>query len=155
MSPDPMPSVLYVDDEQNNLSAFVASFRNHFRVFTALNIGDAQAILAKHEIHILLTDQRMPGGPGTTLLEYAITHYPNQVRILVSGYTDYPALLSAVQKGHIIDVAEKPWQTDDLKKRIDYAFSVYVGNLEAERKRLDAEKTGRLMDDDLNRLLEG
>ena len=148
-----LPAVLYVDDEQNNLSAFAASFRKHYRVFTALNIAEAQSILGENEIHVLLTDQRMPGGPGTTLLEFAVTHYPRQARILVSAFMDYTALVIAVQKGHIIDFVQKPWDTEDLKKRIDYAYMVYLGNLEAERKRIDAENTGRKLDDDLNKLL--
>lgn len=54
-------NVLYVDDEENNLIAFKASFRRYFNVFTALSADEAKVLLNRHEISILITDQRMPG----------------------------------------------------------------------------------------------
>jgi response regulator RpfG family c-di-GMP phosphodiesterase len=153
MSRPAIPSVLYVDDEESNLTAFKASFRKYYQIYTAVNVMEAKTILAETEINILITDQRMPGGEGTLLLEFAVTHYPKQARILISAYTDYMALLSAVQKGHITDFVEKPWDTDDLKKRIDYAYTVYTDNLEEERARIEAAKTNKSIDDDLKKLL--
>ena len=147
------PSLLYVDDEQSSLTAFKASFRKYYQVFTANNLAEAQKVLAENTINILLTDQRMPGTFGTTLLEYAVANYPRQVRILISAFTDYAVLLNAVQKGHIVDFVEKPWDTDDLKKRIDYAYTVYFGNMEAEFVKDEAEKAKKIIDKNLKDLL--
>ena len=62
-------NVLYVDDEVNNLEAFRATFRRDFNVFTAISAKEAEAILdANNDIHILITDQRMPEKLGTELL---------------------------------------------------------------------------------------
>ena len=61
-------NVLYVDDEQNNLISFTAGFRKQFNVFTALSAKEAESILAKENIHVLITDQRMPEKTGTELL---------------------------------------------------------------------------------------
>lgn len=51
-----MINVLYVDDEKNNLISFKASFRKHFNIFTALSAKEAENILAKENIHVLITD---------------------------------------------------------------------------------------------------
>ncbi len=96
MSTPSIPIVLYVDDEQSNLSAFEASFRKYYKIYTASSVIEAQKILSEIEIHILLTDQRMPGQVGTTLLEYSVANYPRQVRILISAFADNTVLASAV-----------------------------------------------------------
>ena len=68
MSQEEEICVLYVDDEENNLFAFKAAFRRYFTVYTAVSANEAKVILTKHEIHVLITDQRMPGTLGTELL---------------------------------------------------------------------------------------
>lgn len=117
--------VLYVDDEVNNLNSFKATFRRHFSVFTANSASEAEDILKDEEIHILITDQRMPETLGTELLAKAFTNYPDKIRILLTGYTDIEALKDAVNKGHIFRYIEKPWNADDLKKTIEDSYKVY------------------------------
>ncbi|MEO8760124.1 MAG: response regulator, partial [Bacteroidia bacterium] len=72
-------NVLYVDDEENNLAAFKASFRRHFNVFTAISADEGKIILNKNDIQVLITDQRMPGTLGTELLAQAVKEYPDQI----------------------------------------------------------------------------
>jgi response regulator RpfG family c-di-GMP phosphodiesterase len=118
-------NVLYVDDEEQNLVSFKASFRRYFSIFTANSANEAQEILKHNEIHVLITDQRMPETSGTELLAKAVLDYPDQIRILLTGYTDIEALKDAVNKGHIFRYLEKPWNDDELKKTIDESFQVY------------------------------
>ena len=48
-------TVLYVDDEENNLNSFRAAFRREFRIFTAKNAVDALKLLKKHpEIKVII-----------------------------------------------------------------------------------------------------
>src|ERR1043165_10126711 len=91
--------VLYVDDEQANLDTFRASFRRTFEVFTAISAEEATKILNENTIHVLLSDQKMPGVQGTQLLEKAVKLYPNQARILITAHANIDALMVAVQKG--------------------------------------------------------
>ena len=51
-------SILYVDDEENNLVSFKATFRIKYKVYTAISGAEALDILAKNLIHIIITDQR-------------------------------------------------------------------------------------------------
>lgn len=115
-------NVLYVDDEENNLISFKASFRKDFNVFTAISAKDAAPILFRENIHVLITDQRMPETTGTELLADAVDKYPYQTRILLTGFTDIDALADAVNRGHIFKYLTKPWDFDELKKAIEDGY---------------------------------
>ena len=127
--------VLYVDDEEQNLVSFKASFRRYFEIFTANSANEAQKILKENTIHVLITDQRMPETLGTELLAKAVLDYPDQTRILLTGYTDIEALKDAVNRGHIFRYLEKPWNDDELKKTIEDSFHVY--NIKKEQEELN------------------
>ena len=125
-------SVLYVDDEENNLISFKASFRRYFSIFTANSAKKAQEILSKHSIHVLITDQRMPETLGTELLARAAKDYPDQTRVLLTAFADIEALKDAINRGHIFRYLEKPWNDDELKKTIEDSFHVYIIRKEQE-----------------------
>lgn len=135
MKSDSPINVLYVDDEENNLISFKAAFRRYFSVFSALSVQEAIEILNKNEIHVLITDQRMPGTLGTELLAQSAKDYPDQIRILLTGFSDIEALKDAVNRGHIFRYLEKPWNDDDLKKTIEESFHVY--NIKKEQQELN------------------
>lgn len=118
-------NVLYVDDEENNLVAFKASFRRHFNIFTAISADEAKVILSQNAIHVLITDQRMPGTLGTELLAQAVKDYPDQIRILLTGFSDIEAIKDAINKGQIYHYLQKPWNDADLKETIENAYKIY------------------------------
>ena len=125
METGPEINVLYVDDEENNLVAFKATFRRNFKVFTALSAVDAKNILAENEIHVLITDQRMPVTTGSELLAQAVLDYPDQIRILLTGYSDIDALKDAINLGQIYCYLQKPWNEDELRDTINKAYAIY------------------------------
>jgi response regulator RpfG family c-di-GMP phosphodiesterase len=125
-------NVLYVDDEENNLVAFKASFRRYFNIFTAISVDDGQKIMIENEIHILITDQRMPGKLGTDLLAQAVIDFPDQIRILLTGYSDIEALQDAVNRGQIYHYLHKPWNDENLRATIEKAYLIYSLKKEKE-----------------------
>lgn len=127
-------NVLYVDDEQSNLTAFKASFRRSYNVFVAESAEAGKKILAENEIEIILTDQRMPGMTGVEFLQSIIELYPESIRILVTGYADINAIKDAINKGQVYKYVEKPWDVDFMKMIIDKAYEVY--SLRKENKEL-------------------
>lgn len=137
MEEDQKISVLYVDDEENNLVAFKASFRRVFSVFTALSVKEAKEILAQQKIHVLITDQRMPLELGTELLAYAVNDYPDQIRILLTGFSDIDALTDAINRGQIFRYLKKPWNENELRETIESAYKVY--ELRIKQKVLTAQ----------------
>ena len=42
---NPTVRVLYIDDEENNLQAFKASFRRQYEIYTAISAADGLKIL--------------------------------------------------------------------------------------------------------------
>jgi response regulator RpfG family c-di-GMP phosphodiesterase len=130
-------NVLYVDDEENNLLAFKASFRRHFTVFTAISADEGSKILQSEEIHVLITDQRMPGTLGTELLAQAVKDYPDQIRILLTGFSDIEAIKDAINRGQIYHYLQKPWNDDELKSTIENAYKIY--HLKKKQKELSEQ----------------
>ena len=119
-------NVLYVDDEIHNLTSFTANFRKGFNILTALSAEIARGILTSTDIHVLITDQRMPGTTGTVLLSEAVKSYPNVSRILLTGYADEEALKEAINIGHIYQYVNKPYDRDNLKECIISAHNICI-----------------------------
>ncbi|MFB2119317.1 response regulator [Parapedobacter sp. 2B3] len=124
-------SVLYVDDEENNLISFKATFRLKYRVYTALSGIEAIRIVEQHPIDIIITDQRMPQMTGVEFLEEVIKVNPEPMRILLTGYADMSAVVDAVNKGKIFHYLSKPWSEEELDDTIQRAYEIL-----SERKRI-------------------
>lgn len=119
-------SILFVDDEENNLKSFKANFRRDFKIHTALSGAEGLKIFEQNpDIHILLTDQRMPEMTGIEFLVEAQKINPEPIRILITGYTDINAVIDAINKGQVYRYLTKPWEYEDLKATIRNAFEVY------------------------------
>lgn len=121
----PRISVLYIDDEENNLTSFKATFRRDFDVFVTTRAAEAAEILAANEIHIILADQKMPELSGAEFLELVKTEYPDPIRMLLTGYADIQAVIDAINKGQIYRYITKPWNEQELRLILENAFDYY------------------------------
>jgi len=124
--------VLYVDDEENNLISFKATFRIKYQVFTAISAAEAVKILDSNDIQIIITDQRMPEITGVEFLESILEKHPEPMRILLTGYADMNAKIDAVNKGKIFHYLSKPWNEEELDMTIQRAFAVYKEHKEEQ-----------------------
>lgn len=110
--------ILYVDDEANLLSSFRSLLRKE-NVETYL-LQDSTKILDMLEqngpFSVILSDQRMPGLTGAQLLGKVARIHPDTIRILVTGYSDYDEMISAINTGGINHYITKPWQDEEMKK---------------------------------------
>jgi response regulator RpfG family c-di-GMP phosphodiesterase len=122
--------ILYVDDEENNLVSFKATFRLKYNVMIASSADAAIKILESKPVEIIITDQRMPQMTGIEFLEKIIDKYPDPIRILLTGYADMNAVIDAVNKGKIFHYLSKPWSEQELNETIKKAFEVYQSNKE-------------------------
>ena len=125
-----MPSnkitILYVDDEENNLFSFKATFRIKYHVIITLTGEEALKILETTPVQIIITDQRMPEMTGVEFLEKVLEKFPDPMRILLTGYTDMEAVVDAVNKGKIFHYLAKPWNEEELDLTINMAYSKYL-----------------------------
>lgn len=135
-----MINVLYIDDEPHNLLSFKASFRRDFNVFTAESAEEGRKILEKNEIHVILSDQRMPQMTGIEFFESILETFPSPIRILITGYTDINAVIDAINRGQVYKYLTKPWNENDIKIFVEKAYEVY------KLRRDNAELTKKLLD---------
>src|SRR5690606_39550583 len=119
-------SVLYVDDEPNNLVSFKATFRLKYDVHTAISGAEAIRLIKKMPIEIIITDQRMPEMTGVEFLEKVIDINAEPMRILLTGYTDMGAVIDAVNKGKIFHYLTKPWNESELDRKSTRLNSSHV-----------------------------
>lgn len=118
--------ILYVDDEEHNLNSFKAAFRRDYEVFTAISANDGFKVLEDQEIHVIITDQRMPEMTGIEFLEAVIDKYPDPPRILLTGYADIDAVIDAINKGSVYKYIQKPWDENELRITINSALELFL-----------------------------
>src|SRR6478672_4083571 len=149
MRPDEKISVLYVDDESNNLLSFQATFRRKYRVHTATSAAEGMGVLNTEEIHVIIADQRMPNSTGVEFFNIVRKAFPRPIRILLTGYTDVEAIIDAINKGEIYRYIRKPWDEFELQNAIQNAYEIYITREKLNRKISELEKTN----DELNRFV--
>jgi class 3 adenylate cyclase len=118
-------NVLYVDDEVNNLNSFRAALRRHYNVFTAISGEEGIEVLKNNDIHVVVTDQRMPTMTGVQFLQHIPDDLDN-IRIILTGFTDMESIIDAINTGKVYRYITKPWDKDELKITIDNAVETVV-----------------------------
>ncbi|MDX2035409.1 MAG: response regulator [Isosphaeraceae bacterium] len=139
--------LLVVDDEPDVCDSVHDLLRKEFRVLKAHNADEGYRLLQEEDVHIIMTDQRMPRISGVELLTSAKSRKPSAVRMLFTGYADLESIVSAINQGQVFQFLRKPWNPDELLVAVREAASEY------ERKERELEAAARLRDlvDDLER----
>jgi response regulator RpfG family c-di-GMP phosphodiesterase len=131
-------TILLVDDETNILSALKRTLRRDgYAILTASSGEEGLALLAEHEVGVIISDQRMPYMTGVEFLRKVKMSYPKTLRIVLSGYTELESVTSAINEGAIYKFLTKPWDDDLLRDNIREAFQYY--EMEQENLRLTRE----------------
>jgi serine/threonine protein kinase/CheY-like chemotaxis protein len=129
---------MIVDDEANVLTALKSLLRSRrtrkYQVLLASSAMEALGLLREQEVHVILSDQRMPGMSGDVFLSHARKVQPDAIRILFTGYADIRAVIDAINEGRIYRYVLKPWNSDELLAIIQQAVEHH--DLLTERKRL-------------------
>ncbi|MCX2486461.1 hybrid sensor histidine kinase/response regulator [Pedobacter sp. MR2016-24] len=141
--------VLYIDDEENNLIAFKASFRRQYEIYTANSAAEGLKVLENLPIEVIIADQKMPQTTGVEFFKSITTTFPDPVRILLTGYTDISALADAINHGDIYRYITKPWNDLELHNSIKNAHDAYRSKIDLRNKIKELEKTN----DELNRFI--
>jgi len=117
--------ILYVDDEQENLIVFQATFEDHFEIVTASSGAEALELLERKSFPVVIADQRMPRMSGAELFEIMRKKYPHTKRIMLTGYAEPQAMLSAINQGQVYYFIKKPWEQDVVFSTIVRAIEAY------------------------------
>lgn len=125
MSVNKRHTLLVVDDEPDVCDSVHDLLRREFRVLKAPNAEEGFRILQENEVHIIMTDQRMPKVTGVELLSRVRSGNPHAVRMLFTGYADLESIISAINQGHIFKFLKKPWQPEELEAAVRDAALEY------------------------------
>ncbi len=116
-------TLLLVDDEHNILSALKRLLRRDgYHILTANSAQEGLEVLARNQVDVILSDQRMPGMNGVEFLRTAKITYPDTVRIVLSGYTELQSVTDAINEGAVYRFLTKPWEDQQLRDHIEEAF---------------------------------
>ncbi|WP_237088227.1 hybrid sensor histidine kinase/response regulator [Nubsella zeaxanthinifaciens] len=149
MMSTPTVRVLYIDDEENNLQAFRASFRRMYEIYTAISAAEGLLILQNIDVHVIIADQKMPNTTGVEFFRSIVDTHPDPIRILLTGYTDIEALADAINHGDIYRYITKPWNDLELHNSIKNAYDAYRAKIDLRNKMVELQKTN----DELNRFI--
>jgi response regulator RpfG family c-di-GMP phosphodiesterase len=117
--------LLVVDDEPDVCDSVHDLLRREFRVLKAKSAAEGCKLLQENEVHIIMTDQRMPQTTGVEMLTKARTRHPRAVRMLFTGYADLEAVIAAINQGHVYHFLKKPWQPEELEAAVRSAAAEY------------------------------
>ena len=88
--------ILIVDDEPQAVKYFKKAFGAKYEVLTATSADEAESLVLSgdHNIGLVITDQRMPGRSGVSLLNRIRNERPDIVRMLTTAYADLDTILA-------------------------------------------------------------
>jgi len=131
-----LEKILFVDDEPQVLEGFQRLLQPEFRVETAVSGAEALTKLAESgPFAVVVCDMRMPEMDGLQLLQKIKRSFPEVMRIMLTGNTDQPTAVKAVNDGNVFRFLNKPCDEHLLRQTLHSALVVY---------RLDAYKDNLL-----------
>ena len=136
--------LLIVDDEPNVCDSVHDLLRREFHVLKAHSADEGYRLMQEEEVHIVMSDQRMPQISGVELLTKVKARYPQAIRMLFTGFADLESVIAAINQGHIFQFVRKPWQPEELQMAVRYAAAEYdrLETIAREREQLLDEING-------------
>ncbi len=115
------PTILIVDDEKHTRDGLRASLEDSFDVYVSADIGGALGVLERENVDLVLTDLRLGGEDGMTLIDkiLALPHPP--IVIMMTAYGSVDAAVEAMKRG-AYDFITKPLNIDRLEILIHRAL---------------------------------
>jgi two-component system response regulator HupR/HoxA len=132
-----LPAVLIVDDEPRSLETLRRTLDEDFEVFVAGSAEEGEAIMEQEFVHVVVSDQRMPGTSGVDFLRRVRERWPNTVRLILSGYTEAEDIIAGINEAGIWQYLLKPWHPDQLLLTLKGAADLW--RLQQENQRLSLE----------------
>ena len=124
---DDKTRILFVDDEPNVLSGLrrmLHSYRCDWGMSFVPGGREALETIERERFDVIVSDMRMPGVDGGTLLREAKRLSPSTLRVVLSGQADRDAIIDCIEHTH--QYLAKPCAPEDLKRRILQARSAWI-----------------------------
>ena len=103
--------ILIVDDEKNTRDGLRRALSREYEVFTAESTVAALHVLEENQVDLMLSDVRMPGEDGISLLKQVREKHPSTACVLLTAYGSVETAVEAMKLG-AQDFLTKPVNLD-------------------------------------------
>jgi len=107
-------TVLVVDDEEGVRASFRVLLEDECAVLEAEDGEQALEVLRRHEVDVVMLDQRMPGEPGIDVLSRIKALDPSVVVVLATAVHEVRTAVEAIKRG-AYDYITKPFDVEDIE----------------------------------------
>ncbi len=142
---DTSKKILIADDEEDLTWSISRSLRKENQGYEILcvNSGDAALkMLERHSFDLLISDIRMPGRDGFSLLNFVRKQYP-RMKVIVMSAWHRDEIQKIVKNDSMMHYIEKPFDINDLKAMIAKALNGKVDNYETRLVNLSLKEIVR------------
>ncbi len=150
-----MIRTIVVDDEPyaaKRICRLIGVLDSEFQVLaTAMDGEEALKILEKTPCDLVFTDIRMPIMDGLTLIGNIKERYPDMMLVVVSGYSDFQYVTTAL-RASAVDYILKPVAEQDMKNLLGRIRRLHEENGERELEAVLARQINRISPVSMNRL---
>lgn len=145
--------VLIVDDEVSFLNSMRRYLRNEpYQVLTAESGDVALALLQEHDVFFVLTDYRMSGMDGLTLLRKIRLAHPHIITAMLTAHQDLQLAIEAVNDLGVHKFFLKPIKGDEVLSALRTAAALIEnsgqGPVDIQRKLKMQDSTLRILERD-------
>lgn len=126
------PRLLIVEDELSLLSYLRLLFKRDYEVYTAENSAEADKVIQRKEIEVILCDHDMPGEKGLDFLSRIKHQYPKTQRVLMTAHAEREVFLKAINEGDVLKFLVKPAPYQDIRAAVALGLKEYERRAELE-----------------------
>ena len=116
------PTVLIVDDEKHTRDGLRRLLEDEYDTYIAEDIRGAMDVLEREPIDVLITDLRLGGEDGMTLIERALKLPHPPISIMMTAYGTVDTAVEAMKRG-AYDFVTKPLNLDKVEMLISRALA--------------------------------
>jgi response regulator RpfG family c-di-GMP phosphodiesterase len=119
-------SILFIDDEPYILKSLQRLFEDEdYEILTANSGPEGLKILESRTVTLIISDYRMPETDGVQFLLKAASLCPDAIRVMLTGYADIEAIVSAINQGQVFRFITKPWNEEEFKLMVKDCIKHY------------------------------
>ncbi len=115
------PTILIVDDEKHTRDGLRRLLENDYDTYVAEDIRGAMDVMEREPIDVLITDLRLAGDDGMTLIDRALKLPHPPVAIMMTAYGSVDTAVEAMKRG-AYDFVTKPLNLDKVEMLIARAL---------------------------------
>lgn len=108
------PQILIVDDEKNTREGLAATLEDHYEITMASSADEAFRLMDIESFDVVITDLRMAGQSGLTVIDKALELPQKPVCIMMTAYGNVETAVEAMRRG-AYDFLTKPLNLEKLE----------------------------------------